>query len=111
MKLPPVVHADDPAPAHEAAVETTTRAAQRALVLEAVRSHPGLTSTALMELVDGPQWSDDPHERLYQVRRRLSDLHKATPRHVYPAGRGQSHSGRAESRWWPASEPEQGVLW
>lgn len=56
-------------------------------------SHPITGSAIADRLCHNPLFSSDRHERLYQVRRRLSDLHK-----VYRLIEPQSSEGR--EIWW-----------
>jgi hypothetical protein len=45
------------------------------VVLQLVREHAPVTGSQLSDLVEGhPDFSIEAHKRLYQVRRRLSDL-------------------------------------
>jgi len=76
--LPPRSKNTDPISSHqaEAAVMASGSLSRHmAAVLELVRRHPRRTSTELCELAAGhPAFSTKAHERLYQIRRRLSDL-------------------------------------
>jgi hypothetical protein len=77
--FPKATHREDPPTSREAEARVTelgTRAAHAAAVLAEVVARPGLSARELAERVTlGPGvFSADPHERLYQVRRRLSDL-------------------------------------
>ena len=76
LLLPPRSHTHDPSTSHEAEAATTVMRGRHArVVLQLVADYPLATST---ELADYAQhvgfFSIDPHRRLYQVRRRLSDL-------------------------------------
>ena len=71
-------HSRDPASSHRAE-ERITRGGRRRRhaikVLGRVQLHPGWTATAIgQDLAGDPDFSTESHERIYQVRRRLSDL-------------------------------------
>ena len=74
--LPPRTHAGDPASSHEAEASQRMPARdQRARILAVVIELPGLTASQVADQLAGNvNFSDEPHTRLYQVRRRLSDL-------------------------------------
>lgn len=71
-------HRDDPDTSRRAAKRAEPRAqSHMGKVLADVREFPGLTATRLAELMAVDEaFSRDPHARLYQVRRRLSDLRR-----------------------------------
>lgn len=73
---PPRSHTRDPDTSKAAERRSRARAATHAeAVLELLRSHPGAMATLLSDyLAADERFARDPHERLYQVRRRLSDL-------------------------------------
>jgi hypothetical protein len=68
----PIAHRNDPASSHEAADaidRSGARGTHCAVVLDAVKAHPGLTSAELVEHVPGLD--------LTETRRRLTDLKRA----------------------------------
>lgn len=74
----PATHNTDPATSHRAEEQETRsgrRKAHALKVLSLVQLHPGWTATAIAQTLAGdPDFSTESHKRLYQVRRRLSDL-------------------------------------
>ena len=97
---PTTVHRNDPVTSHEAAeVAKKQRQAQRLVVFAVVRDHPGLSGREIAELIEGFGWALDPHEKLYQVRRRLSDLSHGIPRLIEIVGKSDGAYGRRESLW------------
>ncbi len=84
---PPASHKTDPATSKkaEARVNRRSRGAHAAIVLEAVKAHPGMTAPELMTITRLGE---------YQVRRRLSDLKDA-------GSVGREHERDGNSCWWP----------
>jgi hypothetical protein len=91
----PRTHTGDPPTSHRAEAAGKQRAKAHArIVLAVVRHEPGLSGSEIASRLDGHrQFSQDRHTRLYQVRRRLSDLR------VAELVRRQSVTGRRETLW------------
>jgi hypothetical protein len=72
----PRTHTGDPVTSHRAEAQSKGRAMRHAsLVYDVVKACPGLTSSQIAaHLREDSRFSEDAHTRLYQVRRRLSDL-------------------------------------
>lgn len=98
-ELPPRSHTHDPETSREAEARSAPRAAtHREWVLGAVRAHPGLTGSEYADMAAGdPLFSGDPHRRLYEVRRRLSDLAHMRP----PRIESYRVRGKREACWRP----------
>ena len=99
LRLPPRTHVGDPASSHHAEARSRPRAAiHRKIVLALVWKHQGLNATELAGKLKGhPAFASGSHERLCQVRKRLSDL-----AHCHPAKiRGEGRPALIESQWWP----------
>lgn len=105
--LPPRSHRTDPPASKAAEVEArhTFLSGHLRVVMDAVRWSPGRTSS---ELADGEvvtksgRFAAPAHQRLYQVRRRLSDLMAmdlVVRADTVP-----------ESRWWPSMMDGQRVV-
>ena len=103
---PPRTHARDPGSSHRA--EARIRKSghlnrQQRIVYTSVVLRPGSTASqisARVLLICGGIFATNNHERLCQVRRRLSDL--ATDK--LDRVRRQYTPGESESRWFPAGE-------
>jgi hypothetical protein len=103
---PPRTHAGDPASSHRAEErmrKSGRLSLQQRIVLNCVRNTPGKTASQLSILLDhhpgSPLYFDfGGHERLCQVRRRLSDLRAM--------GKVRRHhtAGQRESRWFATGE-------
>lgn len=96
LELPPRSHRQDPNTSRRAEAEAP-RGRQARAVLDLLRHYPGRSSSELAELARGDVYAAEPHRRLYQIRRRLSDLrlaHLATRR----------DEGGRETKWWPTDE-------
>lgn len=74
--LPPRSHTRDPQTSRDAERKSRPRAATHAEVIAGyLRAYPGSTASSLCARLEVDRsFARDPHERLYQVRRRLSDL-------------------------------------
>ncbi len=107
LDLPPRTHDGDPPSSHlaEARLRTSGRLnQQQQIVLELVVVCPGSTGTQVAERIAGspyaPLFAAGQHERLCQVRKRLSDLYTMTP----PRIRRESIKGKREVEWFIAGE-------
>ena len=92
----PRTHTGDPATSHRAEDElrkSGQMGAHARIVLDLVRAYPGRTSTELAAVAP-PSLAEDAHRRLYQIRRRLSDL-----RTMGLIERSPSERTRRESVW------------
>ena len=98
---PPRSHTDDPPTSHTAEANARKRfmRGHAADVLELVRARPAMTASGICEMIQAPRWranfSADHHRRLYQVRRRLSDLRLAG------LIERRTEQGDTEARWFP----------
>jgi hypothetical protein len=93
VRLPPTSHAADPITSLEAEHAVTAsgaRGRQLALVVDAVRQHPGLTAEGIASACGLDR---------YQAMRRLSDAkHAGLARQGEPR---EQASGRRAMTWWP----------
>ena len=102
-RMTPRSHTDDPVTSREAESSSAKLASVHMRLVERfVGDNPGCTSSRIAtELAFRTEFSVDQHTRLYQVRRRLSDLRTCTP----PVLRRGEKLGR-EVTWWPATKQE-----
>ena len=89
-------HQDDPESSKKAARKALPRANTHArFILDVLRWTPDMTATQICKAFDGTaRFAIEHHERLYQVRRRLSDLKRMGL--VEQSGQGSETTWRAK---------------